>query len=105
MPGLHRAAAAWHEEHGLADDAIQHALAAREPGGATRLIERHFYTVYRRAEEVTLGRWLAALPTETIRARARLYLAQAVTAAVDGRYEGETNDRIHSGTPTNRQRR
>jgi LuxR family transcriptional regulator, maltose regulon positive regulatory protein len=27
-PVLHRAAAAWHEQHGLADDAIRHALAA-----------------------------------------------------------------------------
>src|SRR5262249_54455587 len=27
VPGLHRAAAAWHEDHGLADGAIRHALA------------------------------------------------------------------------------
>ena len=30
---LHRHAAAWHEEHGLADDAIRHAVAAGEMAG------------------------------------------------------------------------
>jgi LuxR family transcriptional regulator, maltose regulon positive regulatory protein len=30
VPELHRAAAAWHEEHGFADDAVRHALAAGE---------------------------------------------------------------------------
>ena len=30
---LHRNAAAWHEEHGLADEAIRHALAAGIPPG------------------------------------------------------------------------
>ena len=38
---LHRAAAAWCEEHGLADDAVRHALAAGDPAWAARLVERH----------------------------------------------------------------
>src|SRR5215475_3879724 len=32
IPGLHRAAAAWHEQYGFADDAVRHALAAGETG-------------------------------------------------------------------------
>jgi LuxR family maltose regulon positive regulatory protein len=32
LPGLHHAAAAWHEKHGFADDAVRHALAAGETG-------------------------------------------------------------------------
>jgi ATP/maltotriose-dependent transcriptional regulator MalT len=40
VPQLHRNAAAWCEEHGLADDAIRHAVAAREMTWAARLIER-----------------------------------------------------------------
>src|SRR5215472_6375506 len=87
LPGLHRAAAAWHERHGLADDAIRHALAAGEVGWAARLIERHFDAVFRRAEEATLARWLSALPAGVVRSRARLCLAQAVTAAVGGQLE------------------
>ena len=58
---LHRNAAAWHEEHGLADEAIRHALAAGDPAWAARLIERHFDALFfRRGEGATVQRWLAA---------------------------------------------
>ncbi len=87
LPGLHRAAAAWHEEHGLADDAVRHATAAGETGWAARLVERHVETLLRRSQGATLDRWISALPAESIRARARLCLAQAVTALVGGRLE------------------
>jgi LuxR family maltose regulon positive regulatory protein len=87
LPELHRAAAAWHEEHGLADDAIRHATAAGETGWAARLVERHVETLLRRSQGATLDRWLSALPAESIRARARLCLAQAVSAVVGGRLE------------------
>ena len=43
---LHRNAGAWCERHGLADDAIGHAVAAGEMVWAARLIEQHFDTVY-----------------------------------------------------------
>jgi len=36
VPELHRAAAAWHEERGFADDAVRHAMAAGETGWAAR---------------------------------------------------------------------
>jgi LuxR family maltose regulon positive regulatory protein len=87
LPELHRAAAAWHEAHGFADDAVRHALAAGEAAWAARLVERHVEALLRRSEGATLGRWLAALPTESIRARARLCLAQAISAVVAGRLE------------------
>jgi LuxR family transcriptional regulator, maltose regulon positive regulatory protein len=87
IPGLHRAAAAWSEEHGLADQAVHHALAAGEVEGAARLIERHFDAVLRRAEDATLARWLAALPAELVRARPRLCLVEAYWALIDGRLE------------------
>jgi ATP/maltotriose-dependent transcriptional regulator MalT len=87
LPQLHRAAAGWHEEHGFADDAVRHAVAAGEAAWAARLVERHVEALLRRSEGATLGRWLAALPTETIRSRARLCLAQAVSAIVGGRLE------------------
>jgi len=87
LPGLHRAAAAWHEEHGPADDAIRHATAAGETGWAARLVERHVETLLRRSEGATLDRWISALPVESIRARARLCLAQAVTAIAGWRLE------------------
>jgi len=52
VPGLHRAAAAWCEEHDLADDAVRHALAAGDPEWAARLVERHVETLLGRSEGV-----------------------------------------------------
>ncbi|HJY62046.1 MAG TPA: hypothetical protein VJ418_37170, partial [Streptosporangiaceae bacterium] len=81
VQALHRAAAAWCEEHDLADDAVRHALAAGEAAWAARLVERHVEELLGRSEGVTLRRWLSALPAESVRARPRLYLAQAYAAA------------------------
>ena len=78
---LHRAAAAWCEEHELADDAVRHALAAGDAAWAARLVERHVETLLGRSEGVTLRRWLSALPAESVRERPRLCLAQAYGAA------------------------
>jgi LuxR family transcriptional regulator, maltose regulon positive regulatory protein len=87
VPELHRAAAAWCEQHGLVDDAIRHALAAGEDVWAARLIERHFDARYGAGEDATLRRWLRALPAELVRARPRLCLAQAVAAVTAVRLE------------------
>ena len=52
---LHRNGAAWCAEHGLADDAVRHAVAAGEMSWAARLIEQHFDTVfYLRGEAATI---------------------------------------------------
>jgi len=85
---LHHNAAAWHEERGLAEEAIRHAVAAGEMLWAARLIERQFDTVSGlRGEGVTVQRWLAALPPDLVRSRPRLLLAQAQLAAAAGRVE------------------
>jgi LuxR family maltose regulon positive regulatory protein len=81
VPALHRAAATWSEEHDLADDAVRHALAAGDTAWAARLVERHVEELLGRSEGVTLRRWLSALPAESVRARPRLCLAQAYSAA------------------------
>ena len=85
--GLHRAAAAWCEEHGLADDAVRHALAAADPAWAARLIERHADAFLLRSEGATLQRWLAALPAGLAGSRPRLLLAQARLALLSHRVE------------------
>jgi LuxR family transcriptional regulator, maltose regulon positive regulatory protein len=85
---LHRAAAAWYSERGLADDAVRHALAAGDTVWAARLIEQYFdATLYLRSEGETAQRWLAALPAELVESRPRLLLAQALLAATLGRAE------------------
>jgi LuxR family transcriptional regulator, maltose regulon positive regulatory protein len=85
---LHRNAAAWYAERGLADDAIRHAVAAGEMTWAARLIERHFDAAHSlRGEAATVQRWLTPLPADLVRSRPRLLLAQAVPAATGGRLE------------------
>jgi LuxR family transcriptional regulator, maltose regulon positive regulatory protein len=84
---LHRAAAAWSDEHDLGDDAVRHALAAGDNAWAAQLVERHVETLLRRSEGATLHRWLSALPAESIRARPRLCLAQATSAAISFQVE------------------
>ena len=85
---LHRNAAAWYDQHGLADDAIDHAEAAGEMVWAARLIEQQYDMVYNiRGEAATIHRWLSVLPEEVIRSRPRLLLAQAHMAATSGHLE------------------
>ena len=66
---LHRNAAAWCQEHGMADDAIGHAAAAGEMLWAARIIEQHFDAVfYLHGEGVNhLQRRLSALPLVAVR--------------------------------------
>jgi LuxR family transcriptional regulator, maltose regulon positive regulatory protein len=81
VQALHAAAAAWCDEHDLADDAVRHALAAGDAAWAARLAERHVETLLGRSEGATLRRWLSALPAQAVRGRPRLCLAQAYGAA------------------------
>jgi len=87
VPGLHHAAAAWCDAHGLADEAIRHALAAGDAAWAARLIERHYDAIFLRGESATIQRWISALPAELARSRPRLLLAQAWMALVGGDVE------------------
>ena len=104
VPGLHRNAAAWYAERGLADDAIRHAVAAGEMTWAARLIEQHFDAVHSlRGEAATVQRWLTPLPADLVRSRPRLLLAQAVPAATGGRLEAaeqlvDAAERAYAGT-------
>jgi len=85
---LHRNAASWYEEHGMADDAIGHAAEVGEMAWAARIIEQHFDLVYStRGEAATIHRWLSVLPAEVVRSRPRLLLAQALMAATSGHLE------------------
>jgi LuxR family transcriptional regulator, maltose regulon positive regulatory protein len=86
-PVLHRAAAGWCEAHGLADDAIRHALAAGDLTWGARLVEQHFEAVLGRREDATLRRWLETLPAEVVRSRPRLCLLQAFWALIGSRVE------------------
>src|SRR6266545_4755686 len=84
VPELHRAAAAWFEAHGLAEEAVRHALAAGEAAWVARLMERHFPVWV--SEDPTLSRWLAELPASVV-GEPWLCVALASLAAMGGRLE------------------
>ena len=88
VAGLHQNAAAWCEEHGLADDAVRHALAAEDTTWAARLIELDFDETFWPGERATVQRWLSALPAELAGGLPRLCLVRAVLALAGGDAEG-----------------
>ena len=86
-PQLHRAAAAWCQQHGLVDQAVHHAVAAGDAAWAARVVDRHAQALLERGEGATLHRWLAVLPPDVVGSQPRLCMAQVVTALVDGRID------------------
>jgi LuxR family maltose regulon positive regulatory protein len=81
----HARAAAWHEEYGTAEDAVQHAIAAGDFNRATAVIERHADRLLLHSEGATIERWLGRLPVDVISDRPRLLLVQARLALLGGR--------------------
>jgi LuxR family transcriptional regulator, maltose regulon positive regulatory protein len=73
---LHRRAAAWCAQHGLIDEAIQHAVASEDSIWAVQLIEEQLHETLGRGESVILERWLSALPVDVVRSRPALSFAQ-----------------------------
>jgi len=66
VPVLHGLASRWCEENGLSDEAIRHALAARDYERASHLIEVAVPEVRRYRRDATLIRWLESLPQDAI---------------------------------------
>jgi LuxR family maltose regulon positive regulatory protein len=84
---LHRGASAWYEQHGLAADAIRHALAAEDFARAAGLIELAIPELHRNKQEATLLGWLSALPVELIRRRPVLCVGYAWALLAAGELE------------------
>jgi len=88
---LQQKAAAGCAAQGLLEEAVEHALAARDFAAAARLIEQVAGDVFQKGELTTLGRWLGALPPTVTRASVRLtgyhgwilYLAGDIRAAAE----------------------
>ncbi len=81
---LHIRASAWYEDHDLAIEAFQHAVAASDFERAERLMEgkgipRHF-----RGAVTMLLDWLASLPTSVLNAKPSLWVRYASLMVVNG---------------------
>jgi LuxR family maltose regulon positive regulatory protein len=90
---LHQRASTWYEQHGLAADAIRHALAAEDWARAANLVELVVPAIRRSRQEAMLLGWLTALPTALVRCRPVLSAAYAMTLLSCGKLAG-VEDRL-----------
>ena len=67
VPLLHQRASRWYEAHGWAEQAIGHAVAARDFDRAAYLMELAVPAIRRNRQEAILLGWLKALPDENVR--------------------------------------
>ncbi len=81
---LHQRASTWFSLQGFFDQAISHALAARDPQGAAALLDRHAEALWSRGEFMTLLKWAEALPEESLAGRLELTIYHAVALAMTG---------------------
>ncbi|HJQ88847.1 MAG TPA: LuxR C-terminal-related transcriptional regulator, partial [Propionibacteriaceae bacterium] len=85
---LHRRASAWYEQNGEPSEAIRYALVAKDFERAADLIELAVPATHQYRQEVTLRRWLEALPQDLLRVRPVLSNAYAGSLLVRGEVEG-----------------
>jgi LuxR family maltose regulon positive regulatory protein len=69
IPTLHRRASEWYERNGLPDEAVRHALAARDFERAADLLELEGRAILTGRQDDTFLRWLEGLPDDVVRIR------------------------------------
>jgi LuxR family maltose regulon positive regulatory protein len=67
VPLLHQRASGWYEAHDLAEEAVRHALAARDFDRAAYLMELAVPAIRRNRQEAMLLGWLKTLPDDVVR--------------------------------------
>jgi len=103
---LHARASEWFERNGLAAEAVNHALAARDYERAARLVERNTVDLFPRGELHTLLNWVKVLPEELARSRPWLCIYQAWALTFAGQLDGvesllrNAERHIQPGDPT-----
>ncbi len=83
-PGLHLAASAWHQLHGSADEAIQHALAAGDIRLAIDLVAGYWFGYVSSGQVGTAHNWIRALGDGRIAASPLAAHCAAWVAAMSG---------------------
>jgi LuxR family maltose regulon positive regulatory protein len=73
---LHLRASEWFESQGLIEEAIQHAMKAKDGVGAAEIVEQHQQVELNQDRWYVVERWLVMLTVEIIQQRPRLLLAQ-----------------------------
>jgi len=84
IPHLHALASEWHEQNDLPEDAVTHALAAKDFGRAAGLVEGLVPSVRKSRQDATFLRWLTLLPEDIIDRRPVLGVYRAWSSLVSG---------------------
>ncbi len=84
---LHRRASEWYEQNGERSEAIRHAMAGGDHGRAADLIELAIPETRRARQELTLRRWLDALPEALFEVRPVLSAGYAGALMAIGEFE------------------
>jgi LuxR family maltose regulon positive regulatory protein len=74
---LHRRASAWYARQGLIEEAIRHALLAKDPSRATQLVEAQFFQAFEQEQLALVEHWLRLLPEDQIQGSPYLLAARA----------------------------
>ena len=74
---LHRRASAWYARHDLIEEAIRHALLARDSSRATQLVEAHFFQAFEQEQLLLVDHWLRLLPEQQLQGSPLLLTAKA----------------------------
>jgi LuxR family maltose regulon positive regulatory protein len=82
---LHQRASRWYEQQGYPEEAIHHALAARDHPRAADLIEANAGSFARQGRYAALLRWVDVIPAETLLAHPRLQIFASRALALSGK--------------------
>jgi LuxR family maltose regulon positive regulatory protein len=77
---LHRRAATWFEQRGLAAEAMEQARTAGDHETVARLLVANVEEFERAGQNASIARWAGSLPAEMVRERPRLALVHAASA-------------------------
>jgi LuxR family maltose regulon positive regulatory protein len=82
---LHRRASRWHQAAGHLEEAMIHAMAARDFERAASMIDENVVSMLSHSEAPVLLGWIARLPEPMVRGRPWLDIYRAYTLALSGR--------------------
>src|SRR6266581_4973 len=86
VPGLHRRASQWLEDHGLEIEAFHHAAATNDVERAERLIEGQGVPLQFRGAGAPVLKWLESLSSTVLDARPSLWVTYATALFFTGRH-------------------
>jgi len=110
IPGLHRRAARWFDDHGDIVDAVRHTLAAGDWPDAARMLADHVFSLTLDGQEGAIGALLRAFPGGASVDHPDLALARAATQLEQGRLEeaaaqlAQAESHVRSIPPARRRR-